>query len=85
MQCKVAKLFTNPAHEYTHLDNRTGGKLNGLDANNNIVWMVPVVSFLAHQRSFTIGLTIFSILLFTLRKEERRGGQAKERDSPPQL
>ncbi len=52
-----------PPHEYTHLDNRTGGKPAGFDAPHNIVWIVPAVSFLAHQRSFPLGITVGITLL----------------------
>lgn len=59
----LEKLFTNPVHEYTHLDNRTGGKLEGLDDKYNIVWMAPVISFMSHQRSFPAGIAIFFLVL----------------------
>lgn len=56
-------LLKNPPHEYTHLDNRTGGKSSQKETNDNIVWIVPLVSFLTHQRSFTAGFAIFSLIL----------------------
>lgn len=59
----IVHFVQNPPHEYTHLDNRTGGKLAGKDANYNIVWMVPAISFLMHQRSFALGFAIFSLIL----------------------
>ena len=59
----IGKVFAHPPHEYTHLDNRTGGKQNEKDTDDNIVWMVPAVSFLSHQRSFVLGLTLFTIIL----------------------
>ena len=59
----IRQVFENPPHEYTHLDNQTGGKPSGKDTNDNIVWIVPAVSFLAHQRSFVLGLAMFTIIL----------------------
>ncbi len=59
----LTRLFTNPSHEYTHLDNRTGGKLEGRDDKYNIVWMAPVISFMSHQRSFPAGIAVFFFVL----------------------
>lgn len=59
----IGQVLINPPHEYTHLDNKTGGKPSEKDTNDNIVWIVPSVSFLAHQRSFVLGLTLFTIML----------------------
>ncbi|MGH7889307.1 MAG: hypothetical protein ACRENF_02000, partial [Thermodesulfobacteriota bacterium] len=47
--------------QYTHLDNRTGGK--SYEVPYNIVWIVPAISFLSHQRSFVSGASV-AILLF---------------------
>lgn len=52
-----------PPHEYTHLDSRTGGLPAESVATHNIVWIVPVISFLTHQRSFSVGLAIAVIVL----------------------
>ncbi|MDP2926937.1 MAG: hypothetical protein Q8N65_02260 [bacterium] len=62
----LSTILVDPPHEYTHLDNRTGGKPAEKDTNDNIVWIVPVISFLSHQRSFPLGLAIFSFLLLSL-------------------
>ena len=62
----LSTILADPPHEYTHLDNRTGGKPAEKDTNDNIVWIVPVISFLSHQRSFPLGLAIFSFLLLGL-------------------
>ncbi len=59
----VADMLKLPPHEYTHLDNRTGGKPQGYDAPHNIVWMVPALSFLTHQRSFPVGISLGLIVL----------------------
>lgn len=48
-------VILHPPHEYTHLDTRTGGKPANFDLPQNIVWMVPMVSFFSHQRSFILG------------------------------
>jgi len=66
LQFNFLQLLTNPPHEYTHLDNRTGGKPGEREADENIVWIVPVVSFLGHQRSFALGLSVFSFLLLAI-------------------
>lgn len=59
----MTEFFKNPPHEYTHLDNRTGGKPAEKDTKDNIVWIAPAISFLSHQRSFSLGLAIFSFIL----------------------
>ena len=59
----VINVFRNPPHEYTHLDTKTGGKPSFKSTDDNIVWIVPAISFLSHQRSFTVGLTIFALVL----------------------
>lgn len=59
----VYRLIKNPPHEYTHLDNRTGGKSPQKETKDNIVWIVPIISFLGHQRSFSLGFTLFSFIL----------------------
>lgn len=56
--------FTNPPHQYTNFDQRTGtANLNSPSWTNGIVWIVPIVSFLGHQRSFLLGLALISFLL----------------------
>src|SRR3989344_1132935 len=59
----VSSFIQNPPHEYTHLDNRTGGKSSEKNTEDNIVWMVPFISFFLHQRSFAFGLLLFSMVL----------------------
>lgn len=59
----LGTFFVNPPHEYTHLDNRTGGKPSEKDTADNIVWMVPIISFLSHQRTFALGLAVFCLIL----------------------
>ena len=59
----IKNFLQNPPHHYTHLDNRTGGKPEKQNTNDNIVWIAPVIVFLSHQRSFLLGLAIFSFLL----------------------
>ena len=54
----------NFPHEYTHLDLRTGGVPTERQANHNIVWIVPVLSFLTHQRSFPVGLSLGLLVIF---------------------
>ena len=56
--------LTDPPHEYTHLDNRSGGKPPGFDAPHNIVWIVPLISFLSHQRSFVSGASVATVIFF---------------------
>ena len=62
-EAKLTEFLKNPYHEYTHLDNRTGGKDSKKDTQDNIVWIVPAISFLSHQRTFTFGLAVFSVIL----------------------
>lgn len=57
----VLSTLTDPPHQYTHLDNRTGGK--PYESLHNIVWIVPAISFLSHQRSFVSGAPI-AMLIF---------------------
>lgn len=52
------------SHEYTHLDDRTGGKLPGMDAPYNIVWITPAISFFSHQRSFIPGAALGALLFW---------------------
>lgn len=59
----VLELLRAPPHEYTHLDVRTSGLPAGAETANNIMWIVPVVSFLTHQRAFTIGLALAVLVL----------------------
>ena len=47
--------FFEPKFEYSHLDTRTGGKLQEKNLPVNIVWVVPAISFFSHQRSFIVG------------------------------
>lgn len=49
----IVKFFQNPPHQYTSLHS------NG----DNIVWIAPSISLLSHQRSFPLGLAIFSFIL----------------------
>lgn len=65
--------LADPPHEYTHLDMRTGGKPQGFDSPENIVWIVPAISFLSHQRSFVFGFGLFALffLLFWLYHKEK--------------
>ncbi|HSE83010.1 MAG TPA: hypothetical protein VLB01_00510 [Thermodesulfobacteriota bacterium] len=56
--------LTDPPHEYTHLDIRTGGKPSSFNVPHNIVWIVPVISFLSHQRSFVSGTSVATIIFF---------------------
>jgi hypothetical protein len=60
---EIYQLIKNPPHEYTHLDNRTGGKDSEKDTQDNIVWITPTISFLSHQRTFVLGLAIFLLIL----------------------
>jgi len=62
----IAQTIRDPPHDYTHLDNRTGGRIEERETENNIVWIVPVVSFLWHQRSFTLGFSVVVLLLLGL-------------------
>ena len=59
----LGTFFVNPPHEYTHLDNRTGGKPSEKNTPDNIVWIVPIISFLSHQRTFSLGLAVFCLIL----------------------
>jgi hypothetical protein len=52
------------SHEYTHLDNRTGGKPPEMDAPYNIVWVVPAISFFSHQRTFILGAGLGMLILW---------------------
>lgn len=59
----IQSTLKSPPHEYTHLNDRTGGIPDEKVTKDNIVWIVPLISFFAHQRSFTLGLTIFVLIL----------------------
>jgi len=59
----LGTFLVNPPHEYTHLDNRTGGKPSEKNTPDNIVWIVPIISFLSHQRTFSLGLAVFCLIL----------------------
>lgn len=69
----ILETLNDPPHEYTHLDDRTGGKPKEFDAPQNIVWIVPVISFLSHQRSFAWGFALFAafFLFLWLYREEK--------------
>ncbi|MDP1688814.1 MAG: hypothetical protein Q8L47_01645 [bacterium] len=62
----ITETIKNPPHDYTHLDNRTSGKTLEKETNDNIVWLVPIISFFTHQRTFTLGLTLFAIIMLGL-------------------
>src|SRR3989339_210605 len=62
----IVETILNPPHDYTHLDNRTGGKPSSFDSVQNIVWIVPAISFLSHQRSFVWGFAMLAVLLLLL-------------------
>lgn len=62
----IVQVLANPPHQYTHLDMRTGGKPQSFDGPQNIVWIVPVISFLSHQRSFVWGLALFAVIILML-------------------
>ncbi len=62
----IIETLDNPPHEYTHMDMRTGGKPQEFDAPQNIVWIVPAISFLSHQRSFVWGFAFFAALFLFL-------------------
>lgn len=53
----------NPRFEYTHLDIRTGGKPDSMKHEANIVWIVPLISFFSHQRSFVLGAALGFLIL----------------------
>ena len=54
----------HPKFEYTHLDMRTGGKTAAQESTVNIAWIVPVVSFFAHQRTFVLGGAMGALFLY---------------------
>jgi hypothetical protein len=58
------------SHEYTHLDNRTGGKLSDMDVPYNIIWIVPAISFFSHQRSFIPGAALGILILLGLYRKK---------------
>jgi hypothetical protein len=62
----ITETILNPPHNYTHLDNRTGGKPSSFDSTQNIVWIVPAISFLSHQRSFVWGFAMLAVLILLL-------------------
>lgn len=59
----IVETLRNPPHEYTHLDNRTGGKTSSADGLANIVWITPITSFFSHQRSFPVGFSLVLVVL----------------------
>jgi len=75
----LGQVFWNPPHEYTHLDSRTGGKPATADVPLNIVWMVPLVSFFAHQRTFAAGAALVLVALLGLVTDESAGRQRLKR------
>ena len=62
----ITETLLHPVHDYTHLDNRTGGKPASFDSTQNIVWIVPAISFLSHQRSFVWGFAMLAVLILLL-------------------
>ena len=62
----IEKDIVNTVFEYSHLDIRTGGKPLGGGYPANIVWVVPLISFFSHQRSFMLGAGIGFLLLYGL-------------------
>ncbi|MBD3245007.1 MAG: hypothetical protein GF335_03380 [Candidatus Moranbacteria bacterium] len=60
----LIKEFKDPSYEYSHLDQRTGGKPAHMNHNANIVWIVPLISFFSHQRSFNAGAFLFFLILY---------------------
>ena len=62
----ITETLLRPPHDYTHLDNRTGGKPSSFDSTQNIVWIVPAISFLSHQRSFVWGFAMLAVLILLL-------------------
>jgi len=49
----------DPPREYTHLENRDfSGEQAASESPLNIVWIVPVISFFSHQRSFAAGASL---------------------------
>ena len=58
----VFSFFDKIPYEYTtiRLDADVGGKF---EVFRNIDWLVPVVSFLSHQRAFLLGTTCFILIL----------------------
>lgn len=74
---EVWKTLLDPPHEYTHLDSRTGGKPAAADVPLNIVWMVPVVSFFSHQRSFAVGASLALMVILVWIVTAKSGGQEK--------
>ncbi len=62
----IQDVVKNLPHEYTHLNDRTGGVPDEKTTKDNITWIVPLISFFAHQRSFTLGLAIFTIFFLGL-------------------
>ncbi len=59
----IPEFFINPPHEYTFLTTINTVKPQQKGTDENIVWMVPIISLLSHQRGFPIGLAVFSFIL----------------------
>ena len=60
----IVQNVMHPSFEYTHLDMRTGGKTAAQQSTANIAWIVPVVSFFAHQRTFVLGGAMGALFLY---------------------
>ena len=60
----IVQNIEHPKFEYTHLDIRTGGKTASQQSTANIAWIVPVVSFFAHQRTFVLGGALGALFLY---------------------
>ncbi|MEW5805287.1 MAG: hypothetical protein AB1721_00955 [Patescibacteria group bacterium] len=71
--------FSEPKFEYTHLDTRTGGKLTEKNHPANIVWIVPIISFFSHQRSFVLGAFLGFLLLFGLLIDKKNWRRSQTR------
>lgn len=60
----IVQNIEHPQFEYTHLDIRTGGKTASQQSTANIAWIVPIVSFFAHQRTFVLGGALGALFLY---------------------
>lgn len=77
----VSSFFNNsfePKFEYSHLDTRTGGKLQEKNMPANIVWIVPAVSFFSHQRSFIVGGFLGALFLLGFMKFGSSNGEKRQ-------
>jgi len=59
----VSKLIEKPPYEYTYIRLLPGVSHTNINLRDNMRWMVPIVGFFSHQRSFSLGLAIFSLML----------------------